>query len=158
VILAVAFSAHAVRRPDSDGWLAAIPKNARELQTYGGRDQFTQRPVWQCVVHLIFNDGGSIFLPEAMGVHPVFVGTTPLDIDKRLRRVPALNLTLPGEGDPKRCQSVLDARPSRRSMGAASRSRSRVLRRDALQIGRLSKERKDLARGSGRDIEVGERV
>src|SRR5215831_16526183 len=46
-----------------------------------------------------------------MGVHPMLVRTTPLDIHKHLRRVPALNFALPGERDTKEMQPVLDACP-----------------------------------------------
>src|SRR5262245_19926438 len=92
----------------TDG-LLPIPKNARELQTHQRIHQFTHRPVRQRVLHLILNDGDALCLPEAVGVDPVFVGAPQLDVDKRFRRVPALNLALPGEGDPEEVQAVLDA-------------------------------------------------
>ena len=84
-----------------------ILKNARELQTHQRIHQFTHRPVRQRVLHLILNDSDSMRLPKAMRVDPVFVGATELDIDKLLRRVPALNLTLPGKRDAEEMQAVL---------------------------------------------------
>jgi len=68
-----------------------------------------------------------MLLPEAMGVYPVLVRTPPLDIHKHLRRVPALNFTLPGERDAKEMQPVLDAGPFAEVDGAVSPSQTRVL-------------------------------
>ena len=70
--------------------LLPIPKNARELQPHQRIAQLTQWPVRQRILHLIFNNGDAILLPKAMGMDPAFVGATQLDIDKRLRWVPAL--------------------------------------------------------------------
>jgi len=60
---------------------------------------------------MILDDCCPILLPEAMRVHSALIGATELDIDKLVRRVPALNLALPGEGDPKEMQAVIDACP-----------------------------------------------
>jgi hypothetical protein len=46
-----------------------------------------------------------------MGVHPVLVRTTPLDIHKCLRRVPVLYFRLPGERDTKEVEPVIEACP-----------------------------------------------
>src|SRR5882724_5242533 len=93
---------------------------------------------------MILDDGGSLLLPEAMGVHPALIGATQLDIDKLLRRVPALNLALPGEGDPEEMEPVIDARPFTEVDGWwCHHLKPELWRRNALQIGRLSKERKD---------------
>ena len=107
--------------------LLAIPKNACELQTHQGIRQFTHRPVWQRVLHLVLYDGGTRLLAEAMRVDPLLVGAAQLDIDKLLGRVPALNLALPGERDAKEMQPVRDARPlTRGGWAAASLSRTRA--------------------------------
>ena len=127
--------------PDS---LLPIPKNAGELQPHKRIRQFTQWPVWQRVLHLIVNDGDAILLPKAMGMDPAFVGAPQLDIDKLLWRVPALNLTLPGEGDAKEMQAVLDTRPLTEMDGLRCHHlKPKFWWRNALQIGGLSKERKD---------------
>jgi hypothetical protein len=139
--------------------LLPIPKNARELQTHQGIDQFTQRPAWQCVLYLILNDRRSMLLSEAMGMHPVLIGAVPLDIDKLLRRVPALNLALPGEGDPEEMETVLDARPLTEVDGLRRHHlKAEFWRRNALQIGGLSKERKDRITWEWKTHGGGERV
>ena len=86
---------------------------------------------------------------------PAFVGATQLDIDKRLRRMPALNLALPGEGDSEEMQAVLDVRPSPRWIGCgvtiANPSSGGVIR---CRLVASAKNAKTWSRGSGRDIEV----
>src|SRR5262249_28531748 len=126
----------------TDG-LLPISKNARELQTHQRIHQFPHRPVGQRILHMILDDRGSILLPEAMGMDPAFVGATQLDVDKRLRRVPALNLALPGEWDPEKMETVFNARPLMEVNGVRRHHlKAEFWRCNALQVGGLSKERK----------------
>jgi hypothetical protein len=86
-----------------------------------------------------------MLLSEAMGVHPVLVRTTPLDIHKGLRRVPALNFRLLGERDTKEMEPVIDVC----SLAEVQRSGRHHLEPqfwwgNAFQVGCLSKEGKDL--------------
>jgi hypothetical protein len=75
---------------------------------------------------------------------PTLRGATPLDIDKRLRWVPALNLALPDEGDPEEMEAVFDARPlTEVNGGRRHHLEAEFWRRNALEIAGLSKERKD---------------
>jgi hypothetical protein len=80
-----------------------------------------------------------------MGVHPVFVRTTPLDIHKYLRRVPALNFRLPGEWDTKETKAVIDACPCAELDGLRRHHlKPEFWRGNPCQVGCLRKEGKDL--------------
>src|SRR5215468_3040777 len=86
-----------------------------------------------------------MLLPEAMGVYPVLVRTPPLDIHKHLRRVPALYFALPGEGDAKEMQPVLDVCPFTEANGLGRyHLKPEFGRGNPFQVGCLSKEGKDL--------------
>ena len=125
--------------------LSPIPKDPTQLQTYERIDEFTQRHVRQCVLYLILNERRPILLPEAMGVHPVLVRTTSLDIHKCLRRVSALNFRLPGKRDTKEMQSVLDACLFAEVDGLRRHNlKPQFWRGNPFQVGCLSKEGKDL--------------
>ena len=89
--------------------------------------------------------GGFVLLPEAMGMDPVFIRTTPLDIHKLLRRVPALNFGVPGERDAKEMQPVLDACPFAEVDGVRRHHlKPEFWRGKAFQVGCLRKEGEDL--------------
>ena len=123
----------------------SIPKYPVQLQTHEGIDEFTQRRIRQRVLYFILNDRHPIILPEAMGVHPVLVRTPPLDIHKHLRKVPALNFTLPGERDAKEMQPVLDVCPFTEVDGVRCHHlKPEFWRGNSFQIGCLRKEGKDL--------------
>ena len=80
-----------------------------------------------------------------MGVHPVLIRTTPLDIHKYLRRVPALHFRLPGERETKETKAVLDACPFAEVNGLGRHNREpEFWRSNPFQVGCLSKEGKDL--------------
>src|SRR5262245_286560 len=86
-----------------------------------------------------------MLLPEAMGVHPVLVWTTPLDIHKHLRRVPALNFALPGERNTKEMETVLDACPFAEVDGLRRHHlKPQFWRSNLCQVGCVRKEGKDL--------------
>ena len=123
----------------------SIPKNSVQLQTDEWIDQFTQRRVWQRVLHLILNGGGAMVLPKTMRMDPVLVWTTPLDIHKHLRRVPALDFALPGEWDPKEMQPVIDTCPFTQMYGLRRHHlKPQFWWGNAFQVGCLSKEGKNL--------------
>jgi hypothetical protein len=90
-----------------------------------------------------------------MSVDPVPIGAPELDIDKRLWRMPALNFTLPGEGNAKEMKAVRDTRPLTEMEGGgvtiANPSSGGVIR---CRLVASAKNAKTWSRGSGRDIEV----
>jgi hypothetical protein len=117
-----------------------------------------KRPLLQHVLHLIFSDSGSIFLGSD-SVDPALVGAAELDIDKLLRWVPALNLALPGEGNPKQMEAVLDARPLTEVNGVRRHHlEAELWRGNALEIAGLSKECKHLITWEWQTHGGGERV
>jgi len=94
-----------------------------------------------------------------MGMDPAFIGATELDIDKRLWRVPALHLALPGEGNAEEMQAVLDTCPLTEVDGVRRHHRKpEFWRRNPLQVGRFSKERKDLVTWERKRHGSGKRV
>src|SRR5262249_42196269 len=120
-------------------------RNPVQLETYEGIDQFTQRRIQQRVFYMILNSGYPIILPKAMGVHPVLIRTTSLDIHKLLRRVPALYFRLPGEWDTNEMEPVLNACPCAEMDGLRRHNlKPQFWRGNAFQVRCLSKEGKDL--------------